>query len=88
MNIDTDVKIPEAPKDPLLQLVSLQKASGCWEMGSSLAELFGKTEKELIKQIPAQVSDCLWKLKFTPKAFYFDFFFYFISILKKKKNNN
>lgn len=54
--ICTDVKSSPAPKDPLLQLVSLQRASGCWEMNSELAEVFEKTEKELIDQIPAQVN--------------------------------
>ncbi|XP_053497489.1 von Willebrand factor A domain-containing protein 5A isoform X2 [Ictalurus furcatus] len=56
MNPDT----LEAPKDPLLQLVSLQKALGCWEMESTLAEVFGRTEKELIEQIPAQVKPDVW----------------------------
>ncbi|XP_062849562.1 von Willebrand factor A domain-containing protein 5A-like isoform X2 [Trichomycterus rosablanca] len=51
---------PETPKDPLLQLISLQKALGCWEMGSTLAEVFGKTEEELVKQIPAQVDPGVW----------------------------
>lgn len=51
-----DEELSEAPEDPFLQLISLQKASGCWEMESTLAEVFGKTEKELIEQIPAQVN--------------------------------
>ncbi|MCJ8736168.1 hypothetical protein PDJAM_G00255830 [Pangasius djambal] len=50
----------EAPKDPLLLLISLQKASGCWEMESALAEVFGRTEKELIEQIPAQMQPNVW----------------------------
>ncbi|XP_053498010.1 von Willebrand factor A domain-containing protein 5A isoform X2 [Ictalurus furcatus] len=50
----------ESPKDPLLQLISLQKALGCWEMESTLAEVFGRTEKELIEQIPAQVKPDVW----------------------------
>ncbi|XP_053336108.1 von Willebrand factor A domain-containing protein 5A-like isoform X1 [Clarias gariepinus] len=49
-------KTSETAKDLLFQLVSLQKASGCWEMEPALAEVFGRTEKELIEQIPAQVS--------------------------------
>ncbi|MCJ8736175.1 hypothetical protein PDJAM_G00255790, partial [Pangasius djambal] len=53
-------KTPEAPKDPLLLLVSLQKASGCWEMESKLAEVFGTTEKKLMKKIPAQVKPAVW----------------------------
>uniref|UniRef100_A0A3B4DFL0 VIT domain-containing protein n=1 Tax=Pygocentrus nattereri TaxID=42514 RepID=A0A3B4DFL0_PYGNA len=50
----------EAVKDPLLQLISLQKASGCWEMDNALAEVFGKTKKEVVKQTPTQVSDGVW----------------------------
>ncbi|XP_053336483.1 von Willebrand factor A domain-containing protein 5A-like [Clarias gariepinus] len=55
-----DSQTSEAPKDPLLQLVSLQKASGCWEMEPALAEVFEKTEKELIEQIPVQVKPDFW----------------------------
>ncbi|KAK3558297.1 hypothetical protein QTP86_014682 [Hemibagrus guttatus] len=51
---------PETPKEPLMQLISLQKASGCWEIESTLAEVFGKTEKELIEQTPAQVKPDVW----------------------------
>jgi len=43
--------------DPLLQLVSLQKASGCWDLDVTLADAFGKTEDELTNQKPAQVRD-------------------------------
>ncbi|KAL7857685.1 hypothetical protein AOLI_G00177870 [Acnodon oligacanthus] len=50
----------EAVKDPLLQLISLQKASGCWEMDGALAEVFGKTEEEVVKQTPAQVEKGVW----------------------------
>ncbi|XP_049330342.1 von Willebrand factor A domain-containing protein 5A isoform X2 [Astyanax mexicanus] len=46
--------------DPLLQLVSLQKASGCWEMNGTLAKVFGKTEGEVVKQTPAQVDKGVW----------------------------
>ncbi|XP_036432417.1 von Willebrand factor A domain-containing protein 5A-like [Colossoma macropomum] len=50
----------KAVKDPLLQLISLQKASGCWEMDGALAEVFGKTEEEVIKQTPVQVEKGVW----------------------------
>uniref|UniRef100_A0A673FIQ7 VIT domain-containing protein n=1 Tax=Sinocyclocheilus rhinocerous TaxID=307959 RepID=A0A673FIQ7_9TELE len=40
----------EPQKDPLLQLVSLQKAAGCWELNASLAAVFGKTEDEVTNQ--------------------------------------
>ncbi|XP_073688704.1 von Willebrand factor A domain-containing protein 5A-like [Garra rufa] len=51
---------PELQKDPLLQLVSLQKASGCWELDATLADVFGKTEDELTNQKPAQVDGSVW----------------------------
>uniref|UniRef100_A0A672SCM2 VWFA domain-containing protein n=1 Tax=Sinocyclocheilus grahami TaxID=75366 RepID=A0A672SCM2_SINGR len=47
-------------KDPLLQLVSLQKASGCWDLDATLADVFGKTEDELTNQKPAQVDGSVW----------------------------
>ncbi|CAM4733950.1 unnamed protein product [Leuciscus chuanchicus] len=46
--------------DPLLQLVSLQKASGCWDLNATLADAFGKTEDELTNQKPAQVEGSVW----------------------------
>ncbi|XP_060758861.1 von Willebrand factor A domain-containing protein 5A-like [Neoarius graeffei] len=58
--IDVSLEISEAPKDPLLQLISLQKASGCWEMRSALAEVFGKEKKELVERIPAQMKPDVW----------------------------
>ncbi|KAF4081090.1 hypothetical protein AMELA_G00157420 [Ameiurus melas] len=58
-DMNPDISL-EAPKDPLLQLISLQKALGCWEMESTLAEVFGRKEKELIEQIPAQVKPDVW----------------------------
>uniref|UniRef100_A0A672M7E9 von Willebrand factor A domain-containing protein 5A-like n=1 Tax=Sinocyclocheilus grahami TaxID=75366 RepID=A0A672M7E9_SINGR len=51
---------PELQKDPLLQLVSLQKASGCWDLDATLADVFGKTEDELTNQKPAQVDGSVW----------------------------
>ncbi|XP_051740410.1 von Willebrand factor A domain-containing protein 5A-like isoform X1 [Ctenopharyngodon idella] len=51
---------PDLHKDPLLQLVSLQKASGCWELDATLADVFGKTEDELTNQKPAQVDGSVW----------------------------
>uniref|UniRef100_A0A8C1GTB0 VIT domain-containing protein n=1 Tax=Cyprinus carpio TaxID=7962 RepID=A0A8C1GTB0_CYPCA len=44
----------------LLQLVSLQKASGCWDLDATLADVFGKTEDELTNQKPAQVDGSVW----------------------------
>ncbi|XP_047675541.1 von Willebrand factor A domain-containing protein 5A-like isoform X3 [Tachysurus fulvidraco] len=54
------VETKKTQKDPLMQLISLQKASGCWEIGSTLAKVFGQTEKELIEKIPAQVKPDVW----------------------------
>ncbi|KAK9976827.1 hypothetical protein ABG768_018650 [Culter alburnus] len=51
---------PEPQTDPLLQLVSLQKASGCWELNASLAAVFGKTESEVTNHRPAQVDGSMW----------------------------
>ncbi|XP_026094354.1 von Willebrand factor A domain-containing protein 5A-like [Carassius auratus] len=50
----------ERQKDLLLQLVSLQKASGCWDLDATLADVFGKTEDELTNQKPAQVDGSVW----------------------------
>ncbi|KAA0724671.1 von Willebrand factor A domain-containing protein 5A [Triplophysa tibetana] len=50
----------EPQMDSFLQLVSLQKASGCWELNSALAQVFGKTEDELTNQKPAQVDGSVW----------------------------
>ncbi|XP_050956832.1 von Willebrand factor A domain-containing protein 5A-like isoform X2 [Labeo rohita] len=50
----------EPQKDLLLQLVSLQKASGCWDLDATLADVFGKTEDELTNQKPAQVDGSVW----------------------------
>ncbi|KAF4094843.1 hypothetical protein G5714_023921 [Onychostoma macrolepis] len=50
----------DAQKDPLLQLVSLQKASGYWDLDATLADVFGKMEDELTNQKPAQVDGSVW----------------------------
>ncbi|XP_061574903.1 von Willebrand factor A domain-containing protein 5A-like [Cololabis saira] len=47
-------------KDPLLQLVSLQKASGCWMLDAALASVLGKTSKEVEKSKPAPVNKEVW----------------------------
>uniref|UniRef100_A0A8P4G9C6 VIT domain-containing protein n=1 Tax=Dicentrarchus labrax TaxID=13489 RepID=A0A8P4G9C6_DICLA len=39
----------QTPRDPLLQLVSLQKASGCWVLDPALAAALGKTRKKVEK---------------------------------------
>ncbi|CAN9511055.1 unnamed protein product [Ophioblennius macclurei] len=50
----------QPPRDPLLQLVSLQKASGCWLLDSALAAALGKTCEEVEKSKPAPVSNEVW----------------------------
>uniref|UniRef100_A0A3B3I0N2 von Willebrand factor A domain containing 5A n=1 Tax=Oryzias latipes TaxID=8090 RepID=A0A3B3I0N2_ORYLA len=48
--------VPEQPRrDPLLQLVSLQKASGCWLLDAALASVLGKTSEEVEKSKTAEV---------------------------------
>ncbi|XP_052399624.1 von Willebrand factor A domain-containing protein 5A [Carassius gibelio] len=51
---------PESQKDLLLELVFLQKVSGCWDLDATLADVFGKTEDELTNQKPAQVDGSVW----------------------------
>ncbi|RXN17482.1 von Willebrand factor A domain-containing 5A-like protein [Labeo rohita] len=51
---------PESRMDPFLQLVSLQKAAGFWELNAALTEVFGKTEDEVTNQKPAQVDGSVW----------------------------
>ncbi|XP_063061446.1 von Willebrand factor A domain-containing protein 5A-like isoform X1 [Engraulis encrasicolus] len=53
---------PESPQitDPLLQLISLQKATGSWHMDSSLAKVLGTTEDKLAKGEPKGVDKAVW----------------------------
>ncbi|XP_020564126.1 von Willebrand factor A domain-containing protein 5A isoform X3 [Oryzias latipes] len=58
---DFGAAVPEQPRrDPLLQLVSLQKASGCWLLDAALASVLGKTSEEVEKSKPAEVSSEVW----------------------------
>uniref|UniRef100_A0A671WDX2 VIT domain-containing protein n=1 Tax=Sparus aurata TaxID=8175 RepID=A0A671WDX2_SPAAU len=50
---DKDIEPKQPPRDPLLQLVSLQKASGCWELDPALADALGKTSEEVENTKPA-----------------------------------
>ncbi|XP_047247849.1 von Willebrand factor A domain-containing protein 5A-like isoform X2 [Girardinichthys multiradiatus] len=47
-------------KDPLLQLVSLQRASGCWLLDADLAAVLKKTSEEVEKEKPASVNSEVW----------------------------
>uniref|UniRef100_A0A3Q2NNB1 von Willebrand factor A domain-containing protein 5A n=1 Tax=Fundulus heteroclitus TaxID=8078 RepID=A0A3Q2NNB1_FUNHE len=51
---------PPPRKDPLLQLVSLQKASGCWLLDAHLAAALGKASEEVEKAKPASVNSEVW----------------------------
>ncbi|XP_026154928.1 von Willebrand factor A domain-containing protein 5A-like isoform X1 [Mastacembelus armatus] len=52
---------PQLPlKHPLLQLVSLQQASGSWLLHPALAAALGKTSKEVEKSKPASVNKEVW----------------------------
>ncbi|XP_053729814.1 von Willebrand factor A domain-containing protein 5A-like isoform X10 [Synchiropus splendidus] len=48
------------PKDLLLQVVTLQKASGCWELDSNLAAVFSKSVSEVEKPKPQEVTPQVW----------------------------
>ncbi|XP_032401497.1 von Willebrand factor A domain-containing protein 5A-like isoform X3 [Xiphophorus hellerii] len=47
-------------KDPLLQLVSLQNASGSWMLHEALAAVLGKTKEEVEKAKPELVNNEVW----------------------------
>ncbi|XP_066541336.1 von Willebrand factor A domain-containing protein 5A-like isoform X2 [Hoplias malabaricus] len=47
-------------KDSYLELISLQKAVGNWELETGLLKVFGLTEEELTQQKPAQVDSAVW----------------------------
>ncbi|KAI4897472.1 hypothetical protein NFI96_013349 [Prochilodus magdalenae] len=53
--LDEYVSAKPVKKNPLLELITLQKASGYWEMDSDLAEVLGRTEEKVDKLIPAHV---------------------------------
>lgn len=50
----------QPPRDPLLQLVSLQKASGSWVLDPALAAALGKTSEEVENPKPASVNQEVW----------------------------
>ncbi|XP_039905465.1 von Willebrand factor A domain-containing protein 5A-like isoform X2 [Simochromis diagramma] len=53
--------VPEQPpRDPLLQLVSLQEASGCWLLDPALAAALGQTNEEVEKSKPEKASSEVW----------------------------
>ncbi|XP_059187468.1 von Willebrand factor A domain-containing protein 5A-like isoform X2 [Centropristis striata] len=61
LGMRNDVAKPkQPPRDPLLQLVSLQKASGCWVLDPALAAALGKTSEEVEKPKPSGVKQDVW----------------------------
>ncbi|XP_031651323.1 von Willebrand factor A domain-containing protein 5A-like [Oncorhynchus kisutch] len=59
-DLDCPATASNPVKDPLLQLISLQKASGSWVLEAALAEVLGKTEEEVAKPKPAPVDQEVW----------------------------
>ncbi|XP_030248833.1 von Willebrand factor A domain-containing protein 5A-like isoform X7 [Sparus aurata] len=58
---EVQVAVPkQPPRDPLLQLVSLQKASGCWLLDPALAAALGKTSEEVENTKPSAVNQEVW----------------------------
>ncbi|KAI4896699.1 hypothetical protein NFI96_016085, partial [Prochilodus magdalenae] len=58
--IGSVIGVPLVQKDPYVELVSLQKAAGYWDLETQLLDVLGQTEKELVKQKPAQVDNAVW----------------------------
>ncbi|XP_031432648.1 von Willebrand factor A domain-containing protein 5A-like isoform X2 [Clupea harengus] len=58
--LDKKVQEPESLTDPLLQLISLQKATGSWEMDSSMAKVLEKSDDELAKLMPVGADKAVW----------------------------
>ncbi|XP_052323949.1 von Willebrand factor A domain-containing protein 5A-like [Oncorhynchus keta] len=59
-DFDSPAPTSKPVRDPLLQLISLQKASGSWVLEAALAEVLVKTEEEVSKPKPAQVDQEVW----------------------------
>ncbi|XP_041850377.1 von Willebrand factor A domain-containing protein 5A-like [Melanotaenia boesemani] len=60
-DVEDEAAVPQQPlRDPLLQLVSLQKASGYWMLDAALASALGKTSEEVEKSKPAPVNKEVW----------------------------
>ncbi|XP_022616931.1 von Willebrand factor A domain-containing protein 5A-like [Seriola dumerili] len=58
---DIESTIPKQPcRDPLLQVVSLQNASGSWLLDPALADALGKTREQVDKSKPASVNQEVW----------------------------
>ncbi|XP_072313100.1 von Willebrand factor A domain-containing protein 5A-like [Eucyclogobius newberryi] len=51
---------PTTLRDPLLELVSLQKASGCWKLEPALATALSKTSQDLENKQPSMAKTEVW----------------------------
>ncbi|XP_041850378.1 von Willebrand factor A domain-containing protein 5A-like [Melanotaenia boesemani] len=60
LSVDKAVAPQQPLREPLLQLVSLQKASGSWMLEAPLASALGKTSDEVEKLKPALVNKEVW----------------------------
>uniref|UniRef100_A0A8C4RLR7 von Willebrand factor A domain-containing protein 5A-like n=1 Tax=Erpetoichthys calabaricus TaxID=27687 RepID=A0A8C4RLR7_ERPCA len=49
--------IEEKQKDPMLKLISFQKANGSWELQQELINSFNKAEQEVLQKMPKEISD-------------------------------
>uniref|UniRef100_A0A3Q4MV82 von Willebrand factor A domain-containing protein 5A-like n=1 Tax=Neolamprologus brichardi TaxID=32507 RepID=A0A3Q4MV82_NEOBR len=56
----TVVTATAPPRDPLLHLVSLQGASGCWLLDPALATALGKTNEKVEKSKPKKANSEVW----------------------------
>ncbi|XP_067101988.1 von Willebrand factor A domain-containing protein 5A-like isoform X2 [Osmerus mordax] len=57
---ENSITVPELTRDPLFQLISLQKASGSWDLETALVLVLGKTLEEVDKTKPEQVDQEVW----------------------------
>ncbi|XP_054883865.1 von Willebrand factor A domain-containing protein 5A-like [Poeciliopsis prolifica] len=55
-----DCEPTKPARDPLLELVSLQDASGCWLLDPCLAAALGKSIEELVKTRPSSAERKVW----------------------------
>ncbi|XP_034149330.1 von Willebrand factor A domain-containing protein 5A-like [Esox lucius] len=60
VELQSPVPLPTPENEPLLQLISLQKASGSWILDPALAEVLGKPQEDVAKPMPAQVNQEVW----------------------------
>uniref|UniRef100_A0A3P8Y939 VWFA domain-containing protein n=1 Tax=Esox lucius TaxID=8010 RepID=A0A3P8Y939_ESOLU len=59
VELQSPVPLPTHEKEPLLQLISLQKASGSWILEPALAEVLGKPQEDVAKPMP-KVNQEVW----------------------------